>query len=89
MRDAIVKVRLTEEEKAALVRYSARTGTTVSKLIRDAASKVCSQRPIDQTARRDIAHLRRSLNAFLDVPTEMTIKEAKKAATRVLGGVSW
>lgn len=85
MRDAIVKVRLTTEEKDILFGFSERSGTTVSDLVRKATREICSRKPIDRATREDLVVLRRLLNAALDAPTEASFASVKQAVAHVLG----
>lgn len=85
MRDSIVKVRMTEQEKADLFEYSERNCATVSDLIRRASRDICAQQTIGPDNRKSLVALRRTLNAVLDTPTEGSIASAKRAISQVLG----
>lgn len=85
MRDSIVKVRMTAQEKANLFDYSERNCATVSDLLRGASRDICAQQSISRDTRKSLVALRRQLNAVLDAPTEGSIAAAKRAISQVLG----
>lgn len=87
MRDAIVKFRLTENEKDRLFGFSERIGMTASDVIRSAIHQLYSHKPIDRSTQSDLCNLRRVLNLVIDKPTASAVAEAKKVATRILGRV--
>ena len=59
MRDSIVKVRMTEQEKADLFEYSERNCATVSDLLRGASRDICAQQSIGRDTRKSLVALRK------------------------------
>jgi len=88
MRDAVIKVRVTAQEKDEIFAFSDRSGTTASEQIRRALREICSQKTIGRETREDLVVLRRRLNATLDAPSEASFASAKQAVAQVLRRLS-
>ncbi|MGV1899327.1 hypothetical protein ACQZ6V_03450 [Agrobacterium sp. 22-3674b3] len=77
MKDAFVKIRISDAEKSRLVRFAGQAGKSASEIVRCALDETMRGQIAGDKRRKDIAKLRRSTNLMLEAFAEKPIDVPK------------
>jgi hypothetical protein len=77
MKDAFVKIRISDADKSRLVRFAGQSGKSASEIVRCALDETIRGHTAGDKRRKDIAKLRRSTNLLLEAFAEKPIDVPK------------
>jgi hypothetical protein len=85
MKDAFVKIRISDVDKSRLVRFAGQSGKSASEIVRSALDEAMRGQIAGDKRRKDIAALRRSTNLMLDAFAEkpIDVQKLKEVAAQV------
>lgn len=85
MKDAFVKIRISDADKSRLVRFAGQSGKSASEIVRSALNETMRGQIAGDKRRKDIAALRRSTNSMLEAFAEkpIDVQKLKDVAAQV------
>lgn len=85
MKDAFVKIRISDADKSRLVKFAGQSGKSASEIVRSAIDETMRGHIAGDKRRKDIATLRRSTNLMLEAFAEkpIDVQKLKEIAAQV------
>ncbi|OEC96696.1 hypothetical protein [Rhizobium sp. YK2] len=77
MKDAFIKIRISEADKSRLVKFAGQSGKSASNIVRSALNETMRGQIAGDKRRKDIAALRRSTNSMIEAFAEKPIDVPK------------
>ncbi|MCA2378055.1 hypothetical protein ACQZ5D_03820 [Agrobacterium sp. 22-211-1] len=77
MKDAFIKIRISDADKSRLVKFAGQSGKSASEILRSALNETMRGQIAGDKRRNDIAALRRSTNLMLEAFAEKPIDVPK------------
>lgn len=85
VKDAFVKIRISDADKSRLVRFASQSGKSASEIVRAALDETMRGHIAGEKRRKEIAKLRRSTNLMLEAFAEkpIDVQKLKEVAAQV------